>query len=626
MRGPDASATRRRPAGSRCVVLLASAMVVAPAFASLAVARLVAGQGSRKFECYVGVNYTDNPVLAPDVSDDGHAILQACGGMCRFDLSLCTNVWTPHCSYRPVKRIIVVGDLGEHDGKTNPPLGRPNLKTKDRDNPHCPANFTQIFVPAGQSRTVKVYGLAKGRTHRDVDVLTLDCQPSNRACCGDRIKQPDEECDGDADCDPNCRTHRCGNGYTTPPEECDDSNDVDGDTCNSDCTLPHCGDGTVNPDRDEECEPSRLPNGCSAERPVCRSDCKCAPPRQACRCKRPGGAVLPDRSTLQFQWTDNAEQCGELRNDAGDPIRDRKLACDTLYAGAGDLGSLGDPTAAVPIVGRGMMTFDVDCDGTEVRLGPMQGGEGCTAPGCLFGSPIAFGTPLNRGVCLLMYLPPGPSSPVHGNIQECGTGAVDVTMPLNVEVFLGVDDPNVEPERACPICDGSTQSSCARPSTPIATLLIRDVSFGTSQVEWLARTLGSATMPLPGAFCGYCSRPRGGFEGDPDEGGFGAWHACERIEDCTTEPFTSCDQEQQGAFSSVPARTIELDAHLDGNLLDGQSHPATLAGYFCVPPTFASIDGTSLDDRTSLPGPGAIVLDGSLLLGPAPTSAPTSSR
>ncbi len=39
----------------------------------------------------------------------------------------------------------------------------------------------------------------------------------------------------------------CGDGTLQGGEECDDGNDVDADGCESDCTLPRCGNGIVDP-------------------------------------------------------------------------------------------------------------------------------------------------------------------------------------------------------------------------------------------------------------------------------------------------------------------------------------------------------------------------------------------
>jgi cysteine-rich repeat protein len=90
--------------------------------------------------------------------------------------------------------------------------------------------------------------------------------------CGDGTLNPDpapgpeEECDdgntvGDDGCDATCNLE-CGNGTIEGAEECDTSGQSA--TCNDDCTLPECGDGNLNEDAGEQCEPPSV-GTCDAE-------------------------------------------------------------------------------------------------------------------------------------------------------------------------------------------------------------------------------------------------------------------------------------------------------------------------------------------------------------------------
>ncbi len=56
----------------------------------------------------------------------------------------------------------------------------------------------------------------------------------------------------------------CGNGVLETGEECDDSNTVDGDDCDSNCTMTHCGNGVVT--AGEQCDDANVfdGDGCSA--------------------------------------------------------------------------------------------------------------------------------------------------------------------------------------------------------------------------------------------------------------------------------------------------------------------------------------------------------------------------
>ena len=152
-----------------------------------------------------------------------------------------------------------------------------------------------------------------------------DCEPLNNALncsslctnlrCGDSVVTAarGEECDdltlspagapvsGDG-CSADCKTEACGNGRVdfgeeceppgtarcndacqaiAPPtcgdrvvqaasEECDDGNAILGDGCDDRCRQEGCGNGRVEPARNEECEPSATPS----PRPTCNASCK----------------------------------------------------------------------------------------------------------------------------------------------------------------------------------------------------------------------------------------------------------------------------------------------------------------------------------------------------------------
>ncbi len=90
------------------------------------------------------------------------------------------------------------------------------------------------------------------------------------AGCGNGIHTPgEEECDdgnvidGDG-CDSNCTITACGNGIATPGEACDDGNAVEGDGCDTNCSVSACGNGILAPA--EFCDDGNTVNvdGCSS--------------------------------------------------------------------------------------------------------------------------------------------------------------------------------------------------------------------------------------------------------------------------------------------------------------------------------------------------------------------------
>ncbi len=93
------------------------------------------------------------------------------------------------------------------------------------------------------------------------DGCSADCH-SNETC-GNSILDPNEACDeggqDTTDCDSDCTVPECGDGHvnTQAGETCDASGRDTAD-CDSDCTAPECGDGHINTEAGEECEGTDL--------------------------------------------------------------------------------------------------------------------------------------------------------------------------------------------------------------------------------------------------------------------------------------------------------------------------------------------------------------------------------
>jgi cysteine-rich repeat protein len=102
------------------------------------------------------------------------------------------------------------------------------------------------------------------------DGNTLDGDGCDTECslefCGNGIVQASEECDDgnkidDDECTNDCQAIpvNCGDGIAQPPEECDDGNTLNNDACSSSCQLEFCGDGVVQ--TSEQCDDSNISNG-----------------------------------------------------------------------------------------------------------------------------------------------------------------------------------------------------------------------------------------------------------------------------------------------------------------------------------------------------------------------------
>ncbi|MBI5504980.1 MAG: DUF4215 domain-containing protein [Deltaproteobacteria bacterium] len=112
------------------------------------------------------------------------------------------------------------------------------------------------------------------------------------ASCGDAVLDAASEACDDANavdgdgCDSNCTLTACGNAVATAGEECDDANVTNGDGCDTNCTLPRCGNGARAPG--EVCDDGNLVGGDG-----CENDCSYTPVVQTASA---GATVTTDAS------------------------------------------------------------------------------------------------------------------------------------------------------------------------------------------------------------------------------------------------------------------------------------------------------------------------------------------
>jgi cysteine-rich repeat protein len=154
----------------------------------------------------------------------------------------------------------------------------------------------------------------------------------------------------------------CGDGFVQA-EECDDGNFTNGDTCESDCTLPRCGNSIV--DANEACDDGNqtASDGCEND---CTSDCGNG-------MVNPGELCLLNQQSFSVGANPVSVAVGDFNNDGAQDLVaanndfDNVIAQDTVSVLLGDgLGSFS--TQSIFLAGispRSVAVGDFDRDGNQ---------------------------------------------------------------------------------------------------------------------------------------------------------------------------------------------------------------------------------------------------------------------
>jgi cysteine-rich repeat protein len=163
-----------------------------------------------------------------------------------------------------------------------------------------------------------------------------------------------------------CTVIVCGDGVMHPGEACDDGNLVDGDGCQSDCTLlppgSVCGNGVR--EAGEQCDDSNM-----KKLDGCDSACKFEQVQRATWLKMQFGTEAPFCSANRLGSAISAAAQGQIQTSLDDGVKNGAINILFKTLGLGDLSGNADPVVEIgvlkgaPIVPAGTMyngTADLD--------------------------------------------------------------------------------------------------------------------------------------------------------------------------------------------------------------------------------------------------------------------------
>jgi len=238
------------------------------------------------------------------------------------------------------------------------------------DGDGCDSNCT----PTGCGNSIATIGEGCD----DGNVLDGDGCDSNCTVtgCGNGIPTAGEACDGgpfgSATCDPDCTVVICGDTTLNPAanEQCDDGNVTSGDGCDANCSLTACGNGI--PTAGEACDDGNLVNGDG-----CDANCS------ATGCGngiQTGGEACDDGNLVSGDGCDTnctLTACGNGVQTSGE-------ACDDSNLLSGD-GC--DSNCTATACGNGIVTSPEQCDDGNLLDGDACDSN-CTAPSCGNGATV----------------------------------------------------------------------------------------------------------------------------------------------------------------------------------------------------------------------------------------------
>ena len=162
--------------------------------------------------------------------------------------------------------------------------------------------------------------------------------------CGNGAPDYGEVCDDGNDiegdgCDSNCTLSACGNGVTAPGEACDDGNDTNGDGCDNNCTLTACGNGIAA--SSEACDDGNLADGDGCDH-LCAIETGLDLPRLSLLAAAVNGVPLPGGPSAEVYADGEDFVTIEAYASQWDPelLRGFQVGLDPVDYTSGDAGAL----------------------------------------------------------------------------------------------------------------------------------------------------------------------------------------------------------------------------------------------------------------------------------------------
>jgi hypothetical protein len=510
-----------------------------------------------------------------------------------------------------------VTDTGEECDQGDPSEFPPNVANNDTRPDACRLNCVN---PECGDRVVDTgESCDDGADNSDTtpDACRTNC---DGAGCGDGVIDSVEQCDDGAAnsnttpgaCREDCRNSFCGDGVVDPGEQCDGNPapGCDSGLCRASgasactCVAPGCGNGVVEPDLGETCEPGVDESACLVFE--CLESCECfVPSRLAFTTVLPGGECGRVNSAVDGTGIDLTPYPGGMDF----------LECGGLYIGGGI--SVQPPSPTPDNATTVLKVIDAS-DATAVRLGPITKAEtgsdrNCSAAneGCFFGPPLPIPNASAPAVstCVFNVIDKRATGEEVSGTLDATTGATTVTLPLTVKVHVTGDledaTPGIQP---CPTCQGPvgarTCRSGQRVNSPCSTSNVlgtthdcpplSNTSLPNFGVDLTPLTTGRAVKAGPGG--DFCTSTTG----QRTLGCFGTnsgSRVCQYIEENGC-PFYIDPAPGQ------PAACVATGA--DDLTTAGGDLRAIQASVFCIP----SSGNMLVDTVADLPGPGAVTLTG----------------